>query len=129
MNFDIRRFFSLRIRRRRRHRANNGLFVVLESIPGKHQIDDISSGGLSYYYIDNGIRPKTGSYSLKVIANSNPNSLRLVGKTICDRETGELVSQNQKIKRRSIRFERMNNYQKKMLKDIIKNHTVSQTLF
>jgi hypothetical protein len=127
MSFDIRRFFTLRIRKRRRRRASNGLFVVLESIPGKHQIDDISSGGLSYYYIDNGIRPKIGSYALKVIANSKPISLRLVGKTICDRETGELVSQSQKIIRRGIRFERMNSHQKKMLKDIIKNHTVSQS--
>jgi hypothetical protein len=129
MSFDIRRLFTFRIRKRRRRRASNGLFVVLESIPGKHQIDDISSGGLSYYYIDNGIRPKIGSYALKVIANSKPISLRLVGKTICDRVTGELVSQSQKIKRRSIRFERMNSQQKKMLRDIIKNHTVSPSFF
>lgn len=129
MHFDIRRFFSLKIRKRRRHRASNGLYVMLESIPGKHQIDDISSGGLSYYYIDNGIRPKIGSYALKVMANSDSVALRLLGKTICDCETGRLVSQNQRIKRRSVRFERMNSYQKKMLKDIIKHHTISESLF
>jgi hypothetical protein len=124
VSIDIRRFLTLKIRKRRRRRADNGLFVVLESIPGKHQIDDISSGGLSYYYVDNGVRPKIGSYALKVVVTNNPLSLKLTGKTICDRETGELVSENQKIKRRSIRFERMNTYQKKTLRDILKSHTI-----
>jgi hypothetical protein len=47
-------------------------------------------------------------------------AVELAGKTISDRETGELIFQNQKINRRSIQFERMNRRQKQELKDLIK---------
>jgi hypothetical protein len=123
MGIDIKRFLSLRLRKRIRRRAKNGLYVILGSSPGKHQIDDISSKGLSYYYIDAGYRPKNGVYALKVVSNNEPVSVILNGRTVCDRETGELVSENQKIMRRSIQFEPMNDSQKKSLKEIIKSHT------
>jgi hypothetical protein len=128
MGFGIRRFLSFRLRKRIRRRAENGLCVILESAPGKHQIDDISVSGLSYYYLDGGIRPKSGAYGLKVVSSSPTHSLRLTGKTISDRETGELVSQQQKIKRRSVRFQTMNKDQKKTLKKIIKRHTVGRRI-
>lgn len=129
MSIDIKRFLSLRLRKRFRRRAKNGLYVVLESGPLRHQIDDISYGGLSYHYIDGGFRPKSGAYSLMVVSTSEAQPLTLTGKTICESETGALVSQNKKIKRRSIRFERLNAQQKKRLKDIIKIHTTGQRSF
>ena len=116
----IKRLFFLQMRRRRRYRAGNGLYVILDSFPGRHQVDDISSGGLSYYYVDNGLRPKSGRYGLRVLLESHRLMVDLAGKTICDRETGELIFQNKKIKRRSIRFERMNRQQKKELKDLLR---------
>ena len=100
--------------------------MILESAPGRHQIDDISVSGLSYYYIDGGIRPKSGAYGLRVVSSTPSHTLRLTGKTISDRETGELVSQHQKIKRRSVRFQTMNKDQRKTLKRIIKSHTVGR---
>ena len=129
MNIDFKRVFSLRLRRRIRRRAKDGLFVVFENTPGKHQIDDISSGGLSYHYIDGGMRPKNGAYALRVISGNRDQTVRLTGKIISDRETGELVAHNQKIKRRSVRFEPMNNHQKKVLKDIIKEYTTARRSF
>lgn len=125
MGIGIKRFLSLRVRKKIRRRAKNGLFVILESAPGKHQINDISCGGLSYHYIDTGYRSKSGAYKLRVVSGNTPESVRLVGQTICDLETGELVAQNQKIKRRSIQFKRMSNHQKKILKGLIKTHTIS----
>lgn len=116
----LKRLLFLQMRRRRRFRPSGTLFVIVDSYPGKHQVDDISSGGLSYHYLDNGLRPKKGSYGLRVLSERYRLAVELAGKTISDRETGELIFQNQKIKRRSIRFERMNRRQKKELKDLIK---------
>ncbi len=120
MTHYLKRLFLLQMRRRRRYRALGGLYVILDSSPGKHLVDDISSGGLSYYYVDNGLRPKRGSFGLKVLSENHRLAVELAGKMISDRETGELIFQNQRIKRRSIRFERMNSRQKKELKDLIK---------
>lgn len=116
----LRRLLLLQMRRRRRFRPIGALYVIVDSYPGKHQVDDISSGGLSYHYVDNGLRPKKGSYGLRVLSERYRLAVELAGKTISDRETGELIFQNQKIKRRSIRFEHMNRRQKKELKDLIK---------
>lgn len=98
--------------------------MILESVPGKHQIDDISYGGLSYYYIDTGYRPVSSAYKLRVVSGNTADSVKLIGKTICDRETGELVAQNQKIKRRSVQFKHLNSRQKKALRGIIKSYTI-----
>jgi hypothetical protein len=116
----LKRLLLLQMRRQRRFRLSGALYVIVDSYPGKHQVDDISSGGLSYYYVDNGLRPKKGSYGLRVLSERFRLAVELAGKTISDRETGELIFQNQRIKRRSIRFERMNRRQKKELKDLIK---------
>jgi hypothetical protein len=120
MTHYLKRLFLLQMRRRRRYRTSGGLFVILDSFPGKHVVDDISSGGLSYHYADNGLRPKRGAYGLKILSETPRLAVELSGKTISDRETGELIFQNQKIIRRSIRFERMNRRQKQELKDLIK---------
>ena len=101
----IKRFFSLKIRRRRRYRVKNGAYVILSAHPGKYQIDDIGFGGLSFHYMDNGFRPKVGEYDLRVISENQPNTIQLIGRTVDDSETGELIFQKEKIKRRSIRFE------------------------
>jgi hypothetical protein len=120
MTHYLKRLLLLQMRRRRRYRTSGGLYVIFDNFPGKHVVDDISSGGLSYHYVDNGLRPKNGAYGLKVLTESPRLSVELAGKTISDHETGELIFQNKKIKRRSIRFERMNSRQKQELKDLIK---------
>ena len=118
----IKRVFSLRIRRRRRYRAKSGAYVILSAHPGKYQIDDIGFGGLSFHYIDNGYRPKRGSFDLRVTAEDQPSTIQLVGRTVHECETGELIFQKEKIKRRSIRFESLSRKQKKDLKAFIKNN-------
>jgi hypothetical protein len=116
----LKRLFLLQMRRQRRYRSDGRLYVILDSFPGRHAVDDISAGGLSYHYVDNGLRPKRGAYNLRVCMETPRLAVELAGVTISDRETGELIFQNQKIKRRSIQFERMNRRQKQELKDLIK---------
>ena len=118
----IKRFFSLRIRRRRRYRVKKGVYVVLSAQPGKYQIDDIGFGGLSFHYMDNGFRPKRGEYDLSVISENQPSAIHLVGRTVDESEIGELIFHNEKIRRRSIRFESVSRKQKKDLKFFIKNN-------
>jgi hypothetical protein len=120
MTLYLKRLLLLQMRRKRRYRVSGGLYVITDSFPGKHVVDDISLGGLSYYYADNGLRSKSGAYGLKVLLEIPRLAVELAGKTISDRETGELIFQNQKIKRRGIQFERMNGRQKQELKDLIK---------
>ena len=127
MNF--RRFLTLKVRRNRRHQACNDLFVILDNMPVRHQIYDISTGGLSYHFISRGHSPRLGTFSLKIAAKDNSISLNLEGRTIVDRETGANVIGNQTIKRRSIRFEKMNSLQKKAIKRIIKDYTVKPSIF
>ena len=124
MGMLLRRLANFRIRKNWRRRACNDLFVILENMPGRHQIDDICSGGLSYHYIGNGDQPKMGTYTFRVVLKGQSSALSLLGRTVGERETGALVSQNKVIRRRSIRFERLDSHQKKVLKEIIKEHTV-----
>ncbi len=121
MSAMLKRVFSLKIRRRRRYRVRTGAYVIISAGIGKYQIDDISSRGLSFHYIDNGWRTKSGSYDLKVVAENQPFSIHLVGRTVDESETGELIFQKEKIRRRSVRFESMNRKQKKDLRTFIKN--------
>jgi hypothetical protein len=66
----LKRLLLLRMRRKRRYRVRGGLYVILDGFPGRHVVDDISSGGLSYYYVDNGLHQKRGAYGLKVLLQS-----------------------------------------------------------
>ena len=117
---NLSRLLAIKVRKRVRHRACNGLYVILENWPSRHQIDDISFRGLSYHYIVNSYAPKSGICELKIVTENKSVSLDLAGKIIGDRETGMLISKNQIIKRRSIHFEKMNSSQKKAIKRIIK---------
>ena len=126
---NLQRFLTFKIRRRLRRRACENLFVKLENMPGYNQIDDISSGGLSFRYIGNGARPKNGIFRLKLVVKGQSLSLRLLGRTVGDREIGSIAMHNQVIKRRNIRFERLDISQKKVLKEIIKGYTVNQPAF
>lgn len=116
MDSILKRFLGLKIRRRRRWRAGNGLYVVLNRSAGKYQIDDIGMGGLSFHYIDTGLQSKNGSYGLKIVSEHQSASVELEGRIVAERDTGELIFQKKKIKRRSVRFERVNRQQRRELK-------------
>ena len=122
MNEFVKRVFSMKIRRRRRFRLKGGAYVVLNASPGRYQIDDIGYGGLSFHYIDNGYRSSGRSLPLRIMAENQ--TVRLNGRTVDENETGELIFHNEKIRRRSIRFETMDRRQKKDLKAFIKNNKI-----
>ena len=117
------RLLVLKFRKKRRFRAKKGLYVIFENHLAGNQIGDISMGGLSYYYIDNGLRPKKDEYALTLIPDNKERKVHLSCKTICDFEAGQMVFQNRRIKRRCVRFQRLNHQQKDQLRDIIKDYT------
>ncbi len=115
----FKRFLFMQFRRRRRWRPGNGLFVVLGVAAGRHQIDDIGMGGLSFHYVDNGLPSKHMAFDLKIVSEIPPTALQMEGKTVSDTETGELIFQRKRIKRRGIRFERISRQQRRQLKTLI----------
>ncbi len=90
----------------------------------RNQICDISMGGLSFCYMDNGCSPVSGAYGVDVINGGGRQLCKVFFKTVSDCETGVLISHNQKVKRHSIRFERLSSDQKGRLKKVIQEHTI-----
>ncbi len=122
MNRYLKRILSLKLRRWRRYRVKDGAYVVLSNFPGKYQIDDIGFGGLSFHCIDTGLKTQNTHQEMKIIADKQPQTVYLVGKVVAESETGELIFENKKIKRRCIQFDRLNHQSKKALQDFIKNN-------
>ena len=119
----IRRMLTFNIRKKRRLKAMNGLFVALRNSLTQNQVGDINMRGLSFYYVDQGIKPGKGSYELTFLANNNLLMGKVPYKTVSDIETAELMFENKKIRRQSVRFGRLSFRQKSKLKYIIKNFT------
>ena len=119
----IRRMLTFNIRKKRRLKAMNGLFVALRNSLTQNQVGDINMRGLSFYYVDQGIKPGKGSYELTFLANNNLLMGKVPYKTVSDIETAELMFQNKKIRRQSVRFGRLSFSQKYKLRYIIKNFT------
>ena len=119
----IGRFLAFKFRKRRRYRAKSGLYAVFENNVIGNQIGDIGMGGLSYYYIDNGSKPKKDEYGLTLISGNRHQKVHVSCKTVCDLEAGQMVSQNRCIKRRCVSFQRLNRQQKQKLRNIIRDET------
>ena len=121
----IKRMLTFRVRKKRRFKAMDGISVVLGNSLTKNQIGDISMGGLSFYYVDQGIKLGNGSYGLRILRNNNLWMEEVPYKTVSDAETAELIFQNKKIKRQSVRFGRLSFSQKSQLRFIVQNCTSS----
>ena len=120
-----RRMLTFDIRKKRRFKAMDGISVVLGNSLAKNQIGDISMGGLSFYYIDQGIKLGKRSHGLKILRNNNLWMEEVPYKTVSNAETAELIFQNKKIKRQSVRFGRLSFSQKSQLRFIVQNCTSS----
>jgi hypothetical protein len=119
----IKRLITLRVRKSRRYKARDGVFVVYDQSMSKNQVDNISMGGLSFYYVDNGIKIDKGSYELSLINRNRVCLGKVPFKTVSDTETGEILFRNKKVKRQSVRFDNLSGSQKNQLKAIIANFT------
>jgi hypothetical protein len=120
----IRRMLTFNIRKKRRLKAMDGIFVVIGNSLTKNQVGDISMHGLSFYYIDQGIKLRKEPCELKILINNNLWMGEVPCKVVSDVETAEIMFQTKKIKRRSVRFGRLSFRQKSKLKYIIKNFTL-----
>ncbi|MFZ1985613.1 MAG: hypothetical protein WAU91_14440 [Desulfatitalea sp.] len=120
----IKRLLTLRLRKRRRFRAKSGVYVVLGRYLslGKNQVNDIGMGGLSFYYIENGARVSREQQTLTLLTDGPTSAVQIPCRTVGDDSTGELIFPNQSVKRRCVKFERMNTEQKKQLKHLIKGY-------
>jgi hypothetical protein len=119
----IKRMLTFKVRKRKRFKTRGGLFVVLGNSLAQNQVVDINMRGLSFYYVDQGIKPKKGSRDLTFLTNNSLLAGKVPYKTVSDVETAEIMFQDKKIKRQGVRFGRLSFSQKSQLKHIIKNFT------
>ncbi|MDJ0781137.1 MAG: hypothetical protein QNJ22_04155 [Desulfosarcinaceae bacterium] len=119
----LKRLITLRVRKQRRYKARDGVYVIYDQSMSKNQIDNISMGGLSFYYVDNGIKIDKGSYELSLVNRNRICLGKVPFKTVSDTETGEILFRNKRVKRQSVRFDNLSGPQKTQLKAIIANFT------
>ena len=118
----LKRLLLLEVRKRRRWRSQGGIYAVVSGY-GRHEVDNIGFGGLSLHYTEGGLPKGKGAFGMSIRSNNKSSAaVKLKGRTVSDEEVGELVFQNKKIKRCSVRFEPLNSDQKKALKKIIKTY-------
>lgn len=121
---DIKRILTLRFRKQRRYKVRDGIYVAYEQSLFKNQIDSISLGGLSFYYVDDGTKIEKGSYQLALFSKNRLFVGNVPFKTVSDVETGELIFRSKKIKRQSVHFMHLSPAQKNRLKEIIHNYAI-----
>jgi hypothetical protein len=123
MVYILKRLIVLGFRKQKRHHAKEGVFVIYDQSMSKNQVDDISMGGLSFHYVDRGRKIDRGSYTLSLINHDRIFLGNVPFRTVSDNETGEFIFNAKKVKRQSVRFERLSHLQTKRLKAIIANLT------
>jgi hypothetical protein len=119
----IKRLLTLKIRKQKRRNAKEGAFVVYGHSISKRQINDISMGGLSFYYEDRGRTIDRGFRELSLGDHKRVCLRDIAFKTVSDVEAGEILFRNKRIKRQSVRFERLTRRQKRQLKAFISTHS------
>lgn len=118
----LKRLVCLEIRKGRRWFSQGSIYAVVRGY-GKHEVDNIGFGGLSFHYSEGDLPLGNGAYGLSLRSHQVPDEkVSLKGRTVSDEEVGELVFQKKKIKRCSVRFEPLNSDQKKALKSLINAH-------
>ncbi len=122
----LRRLLKMQFRKKSRFKVKKGVFVSFENFLSKNQVGDISMGGLSFYYEDRGIKLGRGASALKVITRNGHVVEHIPFKTVSDKEAGELIFKNKKIKRQGLKFGRLTMRQKSMIKIIIKDWRVPE---
>ena len=120
----LKRMLTFKIRKKRRRKARDGLYVVAGNSLTPNQVYDITMGGLSFYYVDQGAKPKRTSSELALLKYND----LLVGKIpyirVSDVESAEIMFHgNKKIKRQSVRFGRLSFSQKSRLREAIRDFT------
>ena len=122
----IKRCLTLSLRKRRRFRVKDGIYAVqgryLSS--GKNQVNDISMGGLSFYYIESGHRIGHDQQTVTLLTDRPNSAIQVPCRIVCDNSTGELIFSNQSVKRRCVKFGRLSAEQKKQIKELIRGYSL-----
>ena len=112
------------LRKNKRYKAKEDVYVKLEKSFRKNQVDDISLSGLSFYYVENGHAIGKGSRYLKLQAGKCHTVEPIRFQVASDTNVGESRLPNNKIRRLSLHFEGLTFRQKRQLKNLIKHHSV-----
>ncbi len=120
----IKRILLLGLRKKKRYKATSDVYVKLQNAVKKNQIDEISLGGLSFYYTDNGYPVGRSSQHLSLLAGCRNQVDRIPFKIVSDTNAGESMHVKCRIKRMSIKFNGLNLQQKQLLKNLIQHHTI-----
>lgn len=119
----FKRIFLLQIRKQKRYRAKDGVCVAYAQDMPQYQINDISMGGLSFYYVDKGKSLWRWFRELRLIRHNRLCLGGLSFEIVSNNITGEMMFRNQKVRRKSVRFNRMSHVQKQHLKAFISSST------
>lgn len=119
----IKRLLTLQFRKQRRHRAKDGVYLAYGHAMARHQLNDLSMGGLSFYYVDKGRRISHGFRELSLIDRNRVCLGGMPFQTVSDIETGEVMFQKKKVKRMGLRFDGLNRQQRRKLKAFISSFT------
>ena len=110
------------LRKSKRYKVKDDVYVKLEKSLRKNQIDDISLSGLSFYYVQNGHGIGKSSRHLKLQAGTGQIVGPIRFKVASDKSVGESRLPNNKIRRLSLHFEGLSFRQKRQLRHLIKHH-------
>jgi len=115
------------LRKSKRYKAKDNMFVTLERSFQKNQIDDISMSGLSFYYVENGYAIGKRSRYLKLQAGERHIVNRIRFTVASDTNVGESMFQKSKIRRLSLHFEGLTFRQKRQIKNLIRRNAIEAT--
>lgn len=111
-------------RKYQRFFSRDGAFINLRNNNKLGQVLDISMGGLSYRYVENGI--KHGDYKLDIFLvgpDFRAESIPVHTVYDCEMQNGE-ASDNLKVRRQGVRFKDLNGIQFTLLEHFIENYTI-----
>lgn len=119
----IKRILLLGMRKKKRYKVKSDVYVKLQNAVNKNQIDEMSLGGLSFYYNDNGHPVGRSSRHLSLLAGCCDLVNMIPFKIVSDTNAGESMNFKYRIKRMSIKFEGLSFKQKRLVKNIIRHHS------
>lgn len=123
MNRIFKRLLSLKFRTGRRYKVKPGVYVVYNHGLNKNQVNDVSMGGISFYYVDHGYSIDRGADQLKLVSDGHTLLGKIPFKRVADEETGQLLLEKKGVRCQRVKFTRLTHLQRKQLRAFIGTHT------
>jgi hypothetical protein len=119
----FKRLLTFRVRKGKRYKAKPGVYVSYDQSLSKNQVENLSRGGLSFYYVDEGMKIDKGSYELSLVNHRGVFLRKVPFRVVSDIEAGEILFRKTRVKRQSVRFDNLSSIQKRRLSALIANFT------